>query len=53
MLSGLQINYADKSNAKIPWKPISATDVAVIPPEDDRTTALSVLYSSEYVNGNK
>lgn len=33
--------------AKIPWKPISASDVIT---EDD-STAISVLYSSGYVNG--
>lgn len=39
------------SVATIPWKPISATDVAVVPFDNDRTTGISVLYSSEYVNG--
>lgn len=41
-----------KSVAKIPWKPIPASQLAVITAEhDDSSTALSVLYSSEYVNG--
>lgn len=37
---------------KIPWKPIKADDTALVPLESDPTTALSVLYGSEYANGN-
>jgi hypothetical protein len=37
-----------RSLGKIPWKPISASGLLT---EDD-STSISVLYSSEYVNGN-
>ncbi|XP_018333470.1 eukaryotic translation initiation factor 2-alpha kinase [Agrilus planipennis] len=38
---------------RIPWKPISASNTALVPIDDtDGSTALSVLYSSEYINGN-
>lgn len=40
------------SIAKIPWKPIPAASLTAIPSDYDETTSLSVLYSSEYVNGN-
>lgn len=36
-----------RSLGKIPWKPISASGLLT---EDD-STSISVLYSSEYVNG--
>lgn len=43
-----------QSLAKIPWKPVvassSASDTVLVPSEVD-STALSILYASEYVNG--
>lgn len=43
-----------QSLSKIPWKPVvasgSASDTALVPSEVD-STALSILYASEYVNG--
>lgn len=42
------------SSSKIPWKPVLATgsesDTVLVPSEVD-STALSILYASEYVNG--
>ncbi|KRT78131.1 hypothetical protein AMK59_8538, partial [Oryctes borbonicus] len=41
-----------KSIAKIPWKPIPASSSAIIKTGEQDIAARSVLYSSEYVNGN-
>lgn len=39
------------SITRIPWKPVPVGDTSLVPLETD-STALSVLYASEYVNGN-
>ncbi|GJQ68182.1 putative protein tyrosine kinase [Trypoxylus dichotomus] len=41
-----------KSMAKIPWKPIPASSSAILNRGEQDVAALSVLYSSEYVNDN-
>lgn len=41
-----------KGITKIPWKPIPASSTAVIKKNDHEVAARSVLYNSEYVNGN-
>ncbi|KAB0801166.1 hypothetical protein PPYR_05520 [Photinus pyralis] len=42
-----------QSLAKIPWKPVPAVlEIDGIDNDTDDSTALSVLYGSEYVNGN-
>ncbi|KAF5303410.1 hypothetical protein FQR65_LT08252 [Abscondita terminalis] len=41
-----------RSVTQIPWKPVPAVGMAINPVDEDDSTALSVLYASEYVNGN-
>lgn len=47
-----QGSVIESPNLLIPWKPIKADDTALVPLGSDPTTAISVLYSSEYANGN-
>lgn len=60
MLDGLEVSPTKEeiteshSSTKIPWKPVLASDsssnTALVSSEID-STALSILYASEYVNG--
>lgn len=50
-----QLGTVNQNFLKIPWKPYPTTKSAVALIQDDSAasvTALSVLYGSEYVNGN-
>lgn len=47
-----QPSVIESANLNIPWKPIKADDTALVPLGSDATTAISVLYGSEYANGN-
>lgn len=59
LLNDLQINIQhtnvkvveSQSLAKIPWKPYPAVALDDKPSDYDQSSALSVLYSSEYING--
>lgn len=53
-------HYPDYSNShveeshsltRIPFKPVPANELAVVPADSD-PTAMAVLYGSEYVNGS-
>lgn len=48
----LDVRSNSKSITKIPWKPIPASSGAITKTGEQDVTALSVLYNSEYVNGN-
>lgn len=39
------------SIARLPWKPVGATDLSIIPAENNLITSQSILYTSEYTNG--
>ncbi|KAF5300197.1 hypothetical protein FQA39_LY11231 [Lamprigera yunnana] len=52
MIAKESVVVDSRSLMQIPWKPVSAVSRAMDSMDEDDSTALSVLYASEYVNGN-
>lgn len=52
MLNAIALNNQGTSTPTIPWKPVNAAGITGVSAENNQHTGISVLQSSEYVNGN-